>query len=47
MAISQILFYQYHTWDTFGLGLKRRVFLLEKQLNAGVHGQETHTKVPK
>ena len=33
MAISQILFGQYHIWDytyIFGLGLKRKVFIIEK-----------------
>ena len=41
MAISQILFDQYHTWDIFGLGLKRR-FFMEKQLNAGSWTRDSH-----
>ena len=32
MAISQILYGQYHIWDIFGLGL-----------NDGNHGQGTHS----
>ena len=41
MAISQILFDQYHTWDIFGLGLKRS-FFMEKQLNAGSWTRDSH-----
>ena len=30
MAISQILYGQYHIWDIFGLALKSKVFVEEK-----------------
>ena len=43
MAISQILFGQYHIWDIFWLGLKTKVFLWKKQLNDGNHEQGTHS----
>ena len=34
MAISQILFDQYHIWDrVVGLGLKSNVLFVKKQLN--------------
>ena len=41
MAISQILYVQYHIWDIFGLGVKSKKKVLKKQLNDGNHGQGT------
>ena len=41
MAISQILYVQYHIWDIFGLGVKSKKKMLKKQLNEGNHGQGT------
>ena len=41
MAISQILYVQYHIWDIFGLGVKSKKKMLKKQLNEENHGQGT------
>ena len=44
MAISQIFHGQYYIWDIFGLGLKSKVFFIEKkQLNNGNYEQATHS----
>ena len=43
LAISQILFGQYHILDIFVLGQKNKGFLQKKQLNDGNHGQSTHS----
>ena len=43
IAISQILFGQYHTWNIFGLGLESKVFVWKKQLNDGNYGHGTHS----
>ena len=44
MAISKIIYCQYHIWDIFGLGLKSKVlFFVEKHVNDENHEQGTHS----
>ena len=43
MAISQILIYQYHIWDIFGLAVKSKVSCEKTQLSDGNHEQGTHS----